>query len=63
VDAKQLARAATTGGWRKALADRLSPALARRTRWSADDVRAALGLLYLASTLRFLVRTIRRYRQ
>ena len=45
------------------MANRVTPALERRTRWSADDVRAALGLLYLASTLRFLVRTIRRYRQ
>ena len=46
-------------GWRQQAADRIAPALSRRTPLSEDTVRAALGLIFLGLTLRYLVRTLR----
>jgi hypothetical protein len=33
--------------WRAAIADRVAPVAAERTPWSEDQVRAALGALFL----------------
>jgi hypothetical protein len=33
--------------WRAAIADRVAPPAAKRTPWSEDQVRAALGALFL----------------
>jgi hypothetical protein len=53
-------------GWRKAIADRVAPAAARRAPVSEDQLRAAIGaaffllsLYYVASTLARVLRTAR----
>jgi hypothetical protein len=33
--------------WRAAIADRVAPPAAKRTPWSEDQVRAALGAVFL----------------
>ena len=46
-------------GWREKAADRVAPAVAKRTPVDQDWVRAALGLVFFALAVRYLVRTVR----
>jgi hypothetical protein len=46
-------------GWRQKVADRVAPAVSRRTPLDEEDVGAILGLAFLALTVRYLVRTVR----
>jgi hypothetical protein len=41
--------------WRAAIADRIAPPAAKRTRWSEDQVRAALGAVFLAVATVYVV--------
>jgi hypothetical protein len=52
--------------WRAAIANQVAPATAKRTRWSEDQVRAALGAafltvstVYVVSAWVRLIRTVR----
>jgi hypothetical protein len=44
-------------GWRERLADRTARAVSKRTPASEEAVRAALGLVFLALSIRYLART------
>jgi len=41
--------------WRAAIADRVAPVAADRTRWSEDQVRAALGAFFLTIATVYVV--------
>jgi hypothetical protein len=47
-------------GWRERVADTLGPRLARRSALGEGQVRAFLGLVFLALTAKHLVGTARR---
>ncbi len=46
-------------GWRARLADRVAPAVTRRTSFSVDQVRRAIGALFLGLSLLYLVKAAR----
>ena len=46
-------------GWRGRVADRVAPAVARRTPFELDQVRRAVGGLFLALTVLYLVKAAR----
>lgn len=46
-------------GWRVKAADRIAPAVAKRTPLSEERVRGLLGLVFLALVIRYLVKTAR----
>jgi hypothetical protein len=52
--------------WREAVADRVAPVAAKRTRWSEDQIRAVLGAAFLTVSTVYVVgswiRLIRRAR-
>jgi hypothetical protein len=50
---------ASLHGWRGRLADRTAQAVSKRTPASEDAIRAALGLVFLALSVRYLARTVR----
>jgi hypothetical protein len=50
-----LGHSATSSGWRKKAADVVAPRVPLDDRW----VRTALGLFFLASSLAYVVKTIR----
>ena len=56
-DVQQLGQAGLKG-WRKSLADTVAPAAADRTPASEDQLRAAIGALFFALALVYVVRTI-----
>jgi hypothetical protein len=47
-------------GWRKAIADGVAPKAAKRGPFSEDDARAAIGALFFALSLYYVVSTIAR---
>lgn len=47
-------------GWRERVADTVGPRLARRSPLRESQVRAALGLVFLALTVKYLLATTRR---
>jgi hypothetical protein len=47
-------------GWRKAIADGVAPKAAERGPFSEDDARAAIGALFFALSLYYVVSTIAR---
>ena len=47
-------------GWRKAIADGVAPKAAERGPFSEDDARAAIGALFFALALYYVVSTIAR---
>jgi hypothetical protein len=59
---KDLGRAAAGSGWRRKVADRAAPVVAKRTPASRDGARAAIGLVFLGLTLLNLARVLKRYR-
>jgi hypothetical protein len=59
---KDLGVAATQSGWRKQAAEKLAPAGASRTRFGQDEIRAALGFVFLALSVKYLVGTATRFR-
>ncbi|MBW3593134.1 MAG: hypothetical protein KY396_05530 [Actinobacteria bacterium] len=56
---KELGRAGASAGWRKAVADRVASAVSTRTRFDRDDVRAALGAVFVAASVVYVARTLR----
>ena len=56
-DPKQLAQAGLVG-WRKSVADRVAPPAASRAPASEDQLRAAIGALFFALSLFYVVSTI-----
>ena len=42
-------------GWRSTIADKVATPVARRSHLSEDDVRAAVGALFLVLTLSYVV--------
>ena len=46
-------------GWRGRVADRVAPAIARRTSLEADQVSRAIGGLFLALAMLYLVKATR----
>jgi hypothetical protein len=56
-DPQQLAQAGLVG-WRKTLADRVAPPAASRAPASEDQLRAAIGALFFALSLYYVVSTI-----
>lgn len=50
-------------GWRKHLADAAAPRIAKRTGAKETDIRAAIGLIFLALAIRHLILTITRFAQ
>ena len=55
MDAKGLGEAGLQG-WRGRVADRAAPAVARRTSLDLDQARRAIGGLFLALTVLYLVK-------
>ena len=47
-------------GWRKSLADTVASPVARRTSMSSDDVRAAVGAMFLILSIIYLGGAVRR---
>ena len=56
-DPQQLAQAGLVG-WRKSLADHVAPPAASRAPASEDQLRAAIGALFFALSLYYVVSTI-----
>ncbi len=56
-DPQQLAQAGLVG-WRKSLADHVAPPAASRAPASEDQLRAAIGGLFFALSLYYVVSTI-----
>lgn len=50
-------------GWRGRLADAAARPIAKRTRVTEVDIRAAIGLLFLALAARHLIVTFKRFAQ
>jgi hypothetical protein len=47
-------------GWKGKLADRVAPPVAERTRLTADQVRALIGMVFILLTLLSTLRLVRR---
>ena len=45
-------------GWRKAVGDRLAPAVAGRTPLGEDQVRAAVGALFFVLSALYVAKTV-----
>jgi hypothetical protein len=60
VDWRKLGEAGAGHGWRKQVADHASDPLASRLPLGSREMRALLGLGFLALSLSYLVRTFRR---
>ena len=60
MDWRKLGEAGTGHGWRKQVADRATDPLASRLPLGMRETRALLGLGFLALSLSYLVRTVRR---
>jgi hypothetical protein len=58
MDARQLGQAGLRG-WRGKVADRLAPAVAHRTSLDVDQVRSAVGGLFLILSTLYLVKALR----
>jgi hypothetical protein len=58
VDARQVGQAGLRG-WRGKVADRVAPAVADRTSLDTDQVRAAVGGLFLVLSTLYLVKVLR----
>jgi hypothetical protein len=55
--------AAADSGWRKKATDAIAPAVGRsRVPLGERQVRAALGLLFLALSVKYVASTLRRFR-
>jgi hypothetical protein len=50
-------------GWRKRVVDAAAPRIAKRTPMRERDIRAVIGLLFIALAIRQLVVTLRRFAQ
>ncbi len=50
-------------GWREKAADAVAPRVAHRSPLREDQVRVAVGLVFLALTVKYLVTTARRFLQ
>jgi hypothetical protein len=59
VKVEQVGHAALEG-WREKAADAVAPRVAQRSRIAEDQIRAALGLVFLGLTVKYLVTTTRR---
>ena len=46
-------------GWRARLADRVAPAVSRRTSFDAEQVRRAIGAVFLGLSLLYLIKAAR----
>ena len=57
--AKDLGRAGLAG-WRETVADKAAPPIAARTPIDEDSVRAAVGALFFALSLSYVIGTIKR---
>jgi hypothetical protein len=44
--------------WRGAVADRIAPRAAKRTRWSEDQARAAIGAAFFAVATFYVVSSL-----
>ncbi|MFN2470947.1 MAG: hypothetical protein ABR583_08150 [Gaiellaceae bacterium] len=44
--------------WREEIAERVAPAVGKRTPLAEDWIRTALGLLFLALAVRYIARTL-----
>ncbi len=60
MDWRTLGEAGAGHGWRKQVADRATDPLASRLPFGIREVRAVLGLGFLALSLSYLFRTFRR---
>ncbi len=60
---RRIGHAAVAKGWRKALADRVVPPAARVAPVAPERIRTALGLAFLALSTKYLLGTVRRFRQ
>jgi hypothetical protein len=58
MDARQVGRAGLRG-WRGKVADRVAPAVAHRTSLDTDQVRAAVGGLFLVLSTLYLGKVLR----
>jgi hypothetical protein len=50
-------------GWRKRVVDAAAPRIAKRTPMRERDIRAVIGLLFIALAIRQLIVTLRRFAQ
>ncbi len=46
-------------GWRASVADKVAPVVSQRTRFDVDQVKAAIGLGFLALSLLYVARAVR----
>jgi hypothetical protein len=60
---RELGHAGAAKGWRKQVADRVAPAVAERTRFDRDDVRAAVGAAFFAASVLYVLQTVRELRR
>lgn len=58
MDARQVGQAGLRG-WRGTVADRVAPAVANRTSLDIDQVRAAVGGLFLILSTLYLAKVVR----
>jgi hypothetical protein len=50
-------------GWRKRVVDAAAPRIAKRTPIRERDIRALIGLLFIALAIRHVVVTLKRFAQ
>jgi hypothetical protein len=59
MDVKRLGHAGLVG-WREKVGDRAAHAVSKRTRFDADTVRAVLGVVFLALSIKTTIEMARR---
>lgn len=60
MDSKQLGEAGLSG-WRARVADRVAPGVARRSSADVEQVRTAIGGLFLVLSTLYLVKAVRQF--
>lgn len=58
MDPKTVGRAGLQG-WRAKVADTVAPPVAKRSRFGEDDVRVAVGVVFLVLTVLYVVNAVR----
>jgi len=58
---KQARRVGEAGlqGWRARVADRVAPPISQRTRFDVNQVRRAIGLVFLGLSVLYLAKAVR----
>lgn len=60
---RRVGHAGVGKGWRKAVADRVAPNASRIMPLTTDQVRTALGIVFVGLSAKYVLGTVRRFRR